>query len=312
MKSNNYRKRYTLSSKHSVFSSSFVALFVFIILVAASAGVFFYVRRSNAGLPTVSGLYKAWEAREYAKVYSDSSLILAERPLDGSVLALNGFSAYYLQLAQTDPSQAGSLLDASIISMRNAWYRVSESERPQIAYILGKAYYQRGYYYADLAEKYLDFAWTAGVRYPDLEEYRGLAASVLADYPKAIIAFTDALASNPSDLLLFTIATAYRKTGDTAKAKQYYSETVRSTKDENLELKSRNELAMILIEEGDVDGAAPEFNAILEKDANFADAHYGLGVIYETQGDLVRARAEWRKTIRLNPVHPGAREKLKL
>lgn len=312
MKSNSYRKRYTLSSKHSVFSSSFVVLSVILGVIILAAAMFAFMRRSGSSLPATGSLYKAWEARDYAKVYEDSSLILARRPLDGAVLALNGFAAYYLQLAQTDPSRAGLLLDTAIVSMRNAWYRVSESERSQIAYILGKAYFQRGYYYADLAEKYLDYAWTAGIRYPDIEEYRGLAASVLGDYPSAILAFTDALSSNPSDLLLYTIASAYRKTGDVLRAKQYYSETIHSTKDENLELKSRNELAMILVDEGDIPGAASEFNAILEKDANFADAHYGLGVIYETQGDLVRARSEWRKTIRLNPVHPGAREKLKL
>ncbi len=312
MKSNSYRKRYTLSSKHSVFSSSFVALFIILVTLILAIAAFFYVRRSSETLPSNASLYKAWENRDYPTVYESTSAILGKRPLDGAVLAMNGFSAYYLQLAQTDPSSATALLDAAIVSMRNAWYRVSESERPQIAYILGKAYYQRGYYYADLAQKYLEYAWNAGVRYPDLEEYRGLAASVLGDYSKAIVAFTDALANNPSDLLLFTIAATYRKTGDIPKAKQYYSETIRSTKDESLELRSRNELAMILVEEGDTAGATAEFTAILEKDANFADAHYGLGVIYETQGDLVRARAEWRKTIRLNPVHPGAREKLKL
>ncbi len=312
MKSNGYRKRYTLSSKHSVFSSTFVILAACIALLGAAGAAVLVVRQSRASLPPVADLYRAWDGHDYAKVYSESSAILAERPLDGSVLALNGFSAYYLHLAQTDPSESGSLLDESVVSMRNAWYRVTESERPQIAYILGKAYYQRGYYYADLAERYLDYAWTAGLRYPDLEEYRGLAASMLGDYAKAIAAFTDALDANPSDLLIFTLATTYAKTGESGKAKQYFSETIRTTKDETLELKSRDALGMLLIDEKDWEGAAAEFNAILEKDANFADAHYGLGVIYETQGDMVRARAEWRKTIRLNPVHAGAREKLKL
>jgi len=61
-----------------------------------------------------------------------------------------------------------------------------------------------------------------------------------------------------------------------------------------------------------LDEAKAEFDTILEKDPNSADAHYGLGVIYETQGDLIRSRAEWRKAIRLDPVHPGARAKLNL
>jgi len=312
MKSNSYRKRYTLSSKHSVLSANLVALVVFVALVVAAGVTLLVIRRANEGLPSVSGLYESWNDRDYGQVFEDSGILLAKRPLDGSVLALNGFSAYYLHLAQTDPSVAGTLLDKSISSMRNAWYRVSDGERPQIAYILGKAYYQRGYYYADLAEKYLDYAWFAGMRYPDLEEYRGLAASVLGDYPKAISAFTDALSNNPSDLLIFTLASTYRKTGENDKAKQYFSQAILETRDDILELKSRNELGMILVDQGDLEGASAEFSAILEKDENFADAHYGLGVIYEAQGDMVRARSEWRKTIRLNPVHPGAREKLKL
>jgi hypothetical protein len=50
---------------------------------------------------------------------------------------------------------------------------VSDSEKPQIAYVLGKAYYQRGYYYADLSMKYLDYAYKSGFRNDDLAEFRG-------------------------------------------------------------------------------------------------------------------------------------------
>ena len=82
------------------------------------------------------------------------------------------------------------------------------------------------------------------------------------------------------------------------------------TGDELLQLRCRYEIGMILIANQRLDAAQAEFSAILEKEPNSADAQYGLGVIYETQGDLVKARAAWRKALRLNPVHAGAREKM--
>lgn len=305
-------KRFTLSSRHSFFSSTFVLGALALAMVIGISVLVLAVRYSGDSLPSVSSLYKAWDERDYSRVFADSGSILERHPLDGAVLALNGFAGYYLHLAQTDPAEAGRLLDASIVSMRNAWYRVSDSEKPMIAYILGKAYYQRGYFYADLAEKYLDLAWNSDAQFPDLAEYRGLSASLLGKNAKAIENFTAALSVNPSDILLFTLASTYRKTGDLEKSKQYYLETARSTADETLELKAKCQLALILVEQKDFTAASSEFESILQKDTNFADAHYGLGVIYEAQGDMVRARAEWRKTIRIDPVHPGAREKLRL
>ena len=65
-----------------------------------------------------------------------------------------------------------------------------------------------------------------------------------------------------------------------------------------------------LIKEGDYEGAQKEFEAILAKNENSADAHYGMGLIYESQGDLVKARAEWRKTLRIQVNHSGALEKI--
>ena len=43
-----------------------------------------------------------------------------------------------------------------------------------------------------------------------------------------------------------------------------------------------------------------------------ADAHYGLGVVYELQGDMIKARAEWRKALKFDPLHIKTRAKLNL
>ena len=64
------------------------------------------------------------------------------------------------------------------------------------------------------------------------------------------------------------------------------------------------------MEEENYSAARRELDLILEKNENFADAHYGLGILYEKQGDLAKARSEWRKCLKLQVNHPGALKKL--
>lgn len=312
MKQHARKKEYLLSGHHGFFSSRFflLCIVVFALLIISISA--FYVRKTHAFLPSVASLYEEWNQKKYLSVYEKSGLILNKRPLDGSILALHGFSAYYLFAEQNNPANAQIYLVESINYLRNSWYRVSDSEKPQIAYVLGKAYYQRGYYYADLAIKYLDFAYNAGIHYDDLSEFRGLAFSLLGKYSESIEAFTESLANNPSDLLLFTLSQNYLNVDDMDSAKRYLYETIRTTNDELLHLKCRYFLGTIFISEARYEEAQTEFDAIIQKDPNSADAHYGLGVIYENQGDLIRARSEWRKAIKLNPIHLGARTKLNL
>ncbi len=304
------KKKNLLSGRHAIFSSRFVILMAAFLVLAAGALSVAVLKKTHSFLPSVSSLYRDWNSGDYESVYLNAGKILEKRPLDGTALALRGFSAYYLYVAQNDPAEARDYLVTSIMSLRNAWYRVTESERGRIAYVLGKAYYQRGYYYADLSSKYLEYALKAGVKHDDLQEFRGLSAALSGDYETAIPAFTEALASNPSDLLLFTLAKSYAASGKPDQALQYFEETIRKTGDELLQLKCRYEIGMILIDRQRLAEAASEFETILQKEPNSADAHYGLGVIYEAQGDLVKARAAWRKALRLNPVHVGARAKM--
>ncbi len=85
---------------------------------------------------------------------------------------------------------------------------------------------------------------------------------------------------------------------------------VNTTKNEELELHGHVLLGQILLDEGDQDGAKKEFESILQKNENSADAHYGLGVLYEMKGDMAKARSEWRKCLRIQPNHLRAMQKI--
>ena len=56
--------------------------------------------------------------------------------------------------------------------------------------------------------------------------------------------------------------------------------------------------------------AKNEFEEILKLNKNSADAYYGLGLIYEKQGDMVKARSEWRKALKIQVNHSGALAKM--
>lgn len=305
-------KKFVLSARRNSFASWVQFFLPLIVLVTIFLGAYYVVTRYQLARPSLKNVYDDWENRQYLAVYEATSSILAKRPLNGTVLALHGFASYYLSIEQTDSSASQDLLQETISSLRNAWYRVSERDKSQISYILGKAYYQRGFYYADLSMKYLDYAAASHILYDDLDEFRGLTAALLGDYEKSNSAFISALAKKPSDLLLFALSKNYIATKEYEKARQYLLETIRITNDDLLVMRCRYELGILFLTESKIDEARIEFESILEKDPNSADAHYGLGVIYESLGDLIKARAEWRKTIKSNPIHVEARNKLNM
>ncbi len=304
------KEKYILSSRHHFFTGNIfiiAAVSIFFILLFT---VLFILKQNNFFLPSLSSIYKDWNKGDYLSCYEKTSRILEHRPLDGAVLAMHGFSAYYIYTGQINVTDEQNYLNTAVTSLRKAWYRVVEEEKPEIAYVLGKTYYQKGFYYADLALKYLYYARNSGADYPDIPEFCGLSLVLLEEYEDAVEFFTEALANKPSDLLLYTLADTYAKIPDYMKAKQYFTETLRITQDDLLKLKCHNAMGGIFLSEKLYPEAEAEFKSIIEKDPDSADAYFGLGLIQESQGDIVKARAQWRKALKLNPSHAGAREKL--
>ncbi len=293
-------------------------VFIILILIAAGAGIYVLASRlvsSAEKIPKVSALYELWEVGDYEAVHSAALRILESRPLQNTALAFRGYSAYYLSLAQTDTLMTEMYLDDAVISLRNALRDAKPTAQGQLRFMLGKAYYQKnrfaGYhYYADLAVRYLDEAFYGGYSAADMAEYRGLAYASLGMIDESITAFTEALVLNPTDMLLAAIGEQYYRQGDYLQAQQYLFRAMQRSEDELLVLKCRNTLGNIAIIEDNLVEAEKEFNTILEKDPNYADAYYSLGVIYEKQGDLVKARSEWRKALKVQVNHPEARQKL--
>jgi len=264
---------------------------------------------------SVSALYKSWSKYDYQSVYAISSAILSKKPFNNTALCYRGYSGFYLAVSQTDPVKAREYLDEAIISMRLAKQTAHFRIRPQLNYMLGKAYFYKDtlssyYYYADLAVKYLSDAQKEGYKADDISEYLGLSYASLGMTMESISAFTEALLVRESDSLLLSIAEQYYKAGQANAAEQYLYRVTSRSSDESLVLQGRLLLGKIYTDEEKYDDAITEFSTILKKSEKSADAHYGLGVIYEKQGDMIKARSEWRRALQIQANHPDALKKM--
>ena len=280
--------------------------------------VFFTVRsivKNASRTPVSAELERLWQANDYLAVYELAGTVLAETPFQNRALTYRGYASFFLALSQTDPQQAQEYIDTAINSLRLSLMNAKKSLKPQLSYMLGKAYFHKNvlsayHYYADSAVRYLTDALASGYTADDIYEYLGLSYADLGMTNESIAAFTEALSSNGSDTLLLAIARQYYKNGQSEAAKPYLYRIKNTSTDEVFVLTCAQLLGDIYISEQNFEDAKAEFEAILKKDPNAADAYYGLGFVYEHEGDLIKARSYWRKALKAQVNHSGALEKM--
>lgn len=296
-----------------LFVFTIIALVVFLSVLFISL----LLSDSSKSKPTSSSLIELWDAGDYETVYESAGILLDEYNFNTSALMYRGFSSFYLALSQTNNTSAQMYIDESINTLRIALYDSSEKLQPQISYILGKAYFQKNlfssyHYYSDLVIKYLQRALSLGYTSNDIPEYLGLSYANLGMTQKSIEAFTEALLVKESDVLLLAIAQQYYFNNNYQTAKQYLYRVKNESKNDVIVIKSKTLLAEIYIDEENLTEAIDEYESILTIDIENADAYYGMGVIYEKLGDDAKARAEWRKALKMQVNHQGAIKKLGL
>lgn len=304
-------------------------LFVFWVVVSITAVIsiaiisFFLVRVFRdriLNLDSVSTLYTNWDLHTeegYRSVYKGSREILDLKPYHNTALAFHGYSSFMLAEYETDNMKSQQLLDEAIFSLRTAMRNCKEETLPQVYYMLGRSYFYKDklsnyHYYSDLVVKYLTEAVSRGYVSDDIPLLLGLSYASLGKTDESIASFTEALLVRESDTLLFDIAKQYCNNEQHSVAKQYLARVLEISSNEELVDSSHLLLGQIYINEEKFSEAEAEYNFILQKNENSADAHYGLGQIYELKGDNIKARAEWRKCLKIQFNHPGALKKMAL
>jgi tetratricopeptide (TPR) repeat protein len=273
----------------------------------------------RAGIEELGPLYTSGA---YEKAYEMSGEGLKENPLDFFLLMIRGFSAFELAIAQINSGDTLAYIDGCIWSLRKTFLFPESLNDGRIFYILGKAYYYKGPGYADLAVKYLEKARSLSYGARDIPEYLGLAYIAIRDYRGSVAAFSLALKAEdpsgsgevfePSDLFLISIARSYLALEENETARAYLIRCIESSRDSKTIVAARLLLGGVCLKTGDLAAAEAQYLGVTAEIDENAEAHFQLGEIYNAGGDEVRARAEWRKTVRLDPSHQLARSRLKL
>lgn len=274
------------------------------------------VRKIASSKITVKSIVKLWNSYDYKAIYENGKAFLQEDPYNNTVLTIFGYACFFLAESQNDTTLTQDYLNECITSLRMALYDANSDLLPQIQYMLGKAYFHKNtssqYYYSDLAIKYLNLARNNGCKEADIPQYLGISYANLGMSELSIAAFSEALTIRDSPSLLLSIAEQYYNIQNFEIAEQYLFRLIKTSEDDDIILKSKLLLANIYSEKGDYDTALKEYNEILETYENSADAYYGIGCIYEKQQNIVKARIEWRKALKIQVNHPGAQKKLSI
>ncbi len=294
---------------------------VFFIALVLSVGVFYSYQFIRSRLNSDSSFFalrSKWKEADYQGVYDVSNAILYERPFNHTALKFHGYSAFFLSASETDTMNAQVLLDEAITSIRQALLSAKPTNKDisQLEYMLGKAYFFKDSlsaycYYADLAIRYLLSATAKGYRpeNDDTSKLLGLSYASLGMTMESISSFSEALLLKESDILLLSIAEQYFNAEQYQASEQYLRRISEECKDEKIVLKGRQLLGEIYIAEEHFDEAEAVFQSMLDSldgAEEAADAYYGLGIVYEKKGDIVKARSEWRKALRIQANHSGA------
>ena len=293
------------------------ALLIVVVSLISFAAVNFINFKNNEG-PDQKEYHRLWASGAFEKILTLSGEQLAQKPLDYFLLTINGFSAYQLAIAQINNFSMLSYIDNCIWSLRKALILKESLKDGRLFYVLGKAYYYKGNGYADLAIKYLEKALESGYVERDIPEYLGLAYISVKDYRSGVASFTQALNpadginALPSDTLLLSIAGAYIAMGEDDSAFAYLMRCMEVSKDSGMILSARLSLGDIFLRKGNYGGAEEQYTLVIRESGENAEAHYRLGELYSSRGETIRARAEWRRAVQIDPAHRQARSRLNI
>lgn len=286
---------------------------VAVVLVGLATVGFLFLRPAMARRAEARGeqadYATLWKQGLYREVAAAASRELERDPMSHRALVYFGLASYYRAYQEKALESRIPLLDEAITALRRARLDPRSVSLGQIDEALGEAYYYKGRYYYDLTVKYVESALARGYQDRNAYEYLGLAYGGLGDAERELAAFQKAAEKDPSDLLLLSIGKSYLKLGRRQEAEESLLRALNKSEDPNIEKESRFRLADIYRERGELLKAEAEYRGIVAVDPDSAEAHFQLGELYGAMNDPVRARAEYRKTLGIDPTHYGARRR---
>jgi tetratricopeptide (TPR) repeat protein len=328
-------ERYQVKSKKK---KKLRLIIILLLILGAGVGVYFLITAvffSAAPLPALMLLSPAENLRarwqeflladksdqqgakreENEKKILDDILTLCDESLKGNSLDLqflvyHGYASFYRARFESAFENQLPYFNQAVVSLRRALDVANEEMRPQLCYMLGKAYYNKRNYYYDLAAKYLEKALNLGYKGRDTYGYLVSVNDEWGNTEKAIDYLEQAYKDNQSDLYLFHLAKSYKKLNKTDEAADLLTKILRGSTDAELLREAKFLSGEIYFDKRDYRAAEKMYRDILKDDDNSAEAHFRLALIYEKISDYAQYRYELRRTLEKDPGHSGARSRL--
>jgi tetratricopeptide (TPR) repeat protein len=271
-----------------------------------------FTRGGLSGHQVVSktAISKLWAKSDFQAVYDASAKSLSALPTDAYYLVMSGFSAYYLALTQVNDEDKIQYLKLSVSNLRKALLYPIPATRHKIEYVLGKAYYHLGYYFLDESIYYLERVSHSGFKAKDTDEYLALAYAGLDENEKSLAYYQRCIDKEPVDGLYLAAASVLIKLERLDQAQNSLAKAISLSKDAAIEEKASFMLADIYMKKKDYSMAEKTYSDIIAKNDTQSDAYYQLGLIAEINGDVPKARSDWRKAVKIDPMNQAARAKL--
>lgn len=298
--------------KKSSFLLTKIAL-VFGTIIFLSVAIFFLVRYFTSQITlgsTEVNVMELWNNGSYEEIITNGQEELKNHPMKVEALVFSGFAYFHQAIAEGTVEKKLPLINAAIFSLRKALIVFNPPLKPEIHYILGKAYFHKGKFYVDLAIKNLRQALEEGYTAEDINEYLGLSYSLAGRFQDASDYFLKAIKTNPSGGLFWPLGQTYYQLGKLDEAVLYIRQAIEKTQDRGLEQKCRFLLGEIFFKLRNYEDAKKEYQNILERNSNSADAHYYLGEVYLAQGQKKAAKKQWRNAFKIDPLHFNANQRL--
>ncbi|MBN1523728.1 MAG: tetratricopeptide repeat protein [Spirochaetales bacterium] len=244
------------------------------------------------------------------EIITQCDAILEEKPIDARALFYRGSAYYFLAHPQLPPETRQENLTQALISLRRARLSQTKKYTPEITYLLGKIYFHKKRYFYDCAIEYLEKSLELGYKGSDTYEYLAIAFEESGVIDRSIEYLLRAYSEDQKDIYLFFLAKYYAKSGDTKNAKEYLGQTLKLSKNIELQTEARFLLGELLFNERDYKNAEKLYKDILAENDTSAEAHFRLALVYEKYGDYAQYRYELRRTLENDPSHSGARNRL--
>jgi tetratricopeptide (TPR) repeat protein len=298
-----------------------IGLVVLVVLLLCSGSLILlskggYLSRGSSGKAVPKKTVLAfWKSRDWDNTLKACETSLQSSPLDSFYVGFAGFSSFYKASELPESEERTALMDQAVVFLRKTLViadkgRKVDFPKAEIEYVLGKAYYFKGHSYWDETTKWLEASIQDHYVAEDSYEYLAVSYAGLGNTAKAVTYFEAALAQKRSDLLLVAAGKAYLDAGNDAKAESLLLEALGKSSDVLTREKCRFMLASIYETRTEINKAQEQLELVIQENPQSSDAHYRLGLLIQKQGDTVRARAEWRRAVAIDPTNVEARQKL--